>query len=312
MRDKPKAMATVTGRESVERFEWEEAQGGNRRDLFRGSFRASVAGEPCPGVRVVRGRGDAGEAPEGNLSSHTVVVNLGGSTHQEFSWAGAAWERLPVAHSAVHFLPAHAPHAVRWREPVDSLVVEISPDFVAAVARTEPWSQRIELRPAVATENRFLAHAAMALAEETAAGSPGGPLCAESLASAIARHLLRTRGELRPWVHRSEALGRAQLARVLAYIGDHLDTDLVLRDLATVAQMDRFRFSRAFKQSVGLPPHRYVLLARIERAKALLAKRRVSISEVALSTGFATPSHFATTFRRMTRVTPREFRDGQR
>ena len=74
--------------------------------------------------------------------------------------------------------------------------------------------------------------------------------------------------------------------------------------------MDLYRFARAFKQSTGSSPHRYVLEARIARAKELLRNRAMPITEVAMRTGFATPSHFSVTFRRITSVTPRAFRGG--
>jgi len=305
-------MATVASRGFTERVDWVEADGRRRRDLFRGGYHASVAGDACSGVRVVRGRGDPGEAPEGHLASHAVVVNVGAAAFHEFSWAGGRWESRPFVPSAVHVLPAGVPHAVRWDEPVDSVIVQIAPGFLAALAGEETDSGRVELRPTTGIEDRFLAYAALALAEELGSGAPGGRLCGESLATALALHLVRTYGEVRPRARPSESLSRAQLARVLGHISDHLGTSLSLKDLSAVAQMDVFRFVRSFRRTVGLPPHQYVVRARIDRAKALLGRAALSISEVALATGFATPSHFATTFRRMTHTTPRAYRESLR
>jgi AraC family transcriptional regulator len=298
--------------EPVERFRWVELGDGEGHDLFRGSYRAEVAGDPCPGVRVVRGHGLAGEAAEGYLASHAVVVNVGAATFHDFRWDGGPWERRTVVPTAVHVLPAGAPHAVRWEEPVDTVVVQMTPDFLAAVAGEGIGPGCVELTPSTGLEDRFLAYAALALAEEMGAGAPRGRLFGESLATAMALHLVRHHGRVRPRVHASPRLSRAQLARVERYILDHLGTSMSLRDLAALVKMDVYRFARAFKESVGMPPHRYVLRARIERAKELLAREPRSIAEVALSTGFGTPSHFATVFRRMTRSTPREFREGHR
>ncbi|HSN93067.1 MAG TPA: AraC family transcriptional regulator [Anaeromyxobacteraceae bacterium] len=305
-------MATATGPETVERIEWVESQSRRRRDLFRGSFRAEVVGDACPGVRVVRGRGDPGEAPEGYLPSHAVVVNAGPATFHAFSWAGGAWERRAVAPWAVHVLPAGVPHAVRWDDPVESAVVLVAPEFLAAAAGEQAWPRRVELRPSTAVEDRLLAHAVLALAEDVRGGAPGGSLCSETLATALVLHLIRTQGRVRPRPRIAESLSRAQIARVLGHIADHLEANLSLRDLAALVQMDVFRFVRSFKRAVGLPPHQYLLRARVDRAKALLASADLSISQVALSTGFATPSHFATTFRRITRTTPRGYRESLR
>jgi AraC family transcriptional regulator len=208
----------------------------------------------------------------------------------------------------VHVLPAGVPHAVRWDEPVESLVVEISAHFAAEVAVAEPSRARVELRPATGTQDRFVAHASLALAEEVEGGSPGGRLCGESLAGALVLRLLGTHGQLRPRLRSAERLSRPLLARVLGHAGDHIDQDLSLKELAAVAQMDVFRFVRAFKETLGVPPHQYLVRARIDRARSLLGSSARPISEVALATGFATPSHFATTFRRVTGMTPRTYR----
>ena len=100
---------------------------------------------------------------------------------------------------------------------------------------------------------------------------------------------------------------------MLEYVARHLDTPLSLERLASVAGMDLFRFARAFKQSTGSSPHRYLLEARISLAKELLARSVPSPSRRSpCRTGFATPSHFSVTFRRIAGVTPRAFRAGLR
>jgi AraC family transcriptional regulator len=104
---------------------------------------------------------------------------------------------------------------------------------------------------------------------------------------------------------------RPDRVRLVAdFVEAHLDDDLSLGELAGLLGMDVFGFSRAFKASTGCSPHRYVVQARIARAKSLLREGTLSISEVAMRTGFATPSHFATTFRRLTGSTPRGWQAG--
>jgi AraC family transcriptional regulator len=56
-----------------------------------------------------------------------------------------------------------------------------------------------------------------------------------------------------------------QQKKVVDYIGDQLDKEISLRDLAALAQLSPFHFARAFKQSFGEPPHRYHMARRIER-----------------------------------------------
>jgi AraC family transcriptional regulator len=83
----------------------------------------------------------------------------------------------------------------------------------------------------------------------------------------------------------------------------------LLSQLAEVVRLSPFHFSRAFKQSFGLPPLRYVTSRRIERAKTLLTGD-TSITQVGLAVGFGETSSFTTAFRRHTGITPTAFRRG--
>ncbi len=69
---------------------------------------------------------------------------------------------------------------------------------------------------------------------------------------------------------------------------------------------------RSFKSWTGLPPHRYILRRRIERAKLLLGDTTLNIADVALRCGFGDQSAFTTTFRRLTAQTPSAYRDALR
>ena len=100
----------------------------------------------------------------------------------------------------------------------------------------------------------------------------------------------------------------ARLRRVTDYIQEHLDEDLRLTQLGSVVYMSPYHFARLFQHSTGVPPHRYVLRTRIDRAMALLSARELSVARVGALIGFRTPSHFCTVFRRLTGTTPGAYR----
>ena len=77
-----------------------------------------------------------------------------------------------------------------------------------------------------------------------------------------------------------------RLRRVLDYMAAHLETDVSLDDLAQVANLSPFHFSRVFAAAMGMPPHRYLSRLRLERAKTLLALGAMSITEIALTCFF--------------------------
>jgi AraC family transcriptional regulator len=72
-----------------------------------------------------------------------------------------------------------------------------------------------------------------------------------------------------------------------------------LAELAAIAQLSPYHFTQAFKRSFGMPPHRYHTARRIERAKTLLARRSLSMTEIALEIGFGQSSSFTTAFHQL-------------
>lgn len=82
--------------------------------------------------------------------------------------------------------------------------------------------------------------------------------------------------------------------------------------LAEVSCVAEAHFARSFKMAFGVPPHRYLLTRRIERATALLRDTELPITEIALSTGWQSLGTFGRTFRDITGRSPREVRDEQR
>lgn len=99
-----------------------------------------------------------------------------------------------------------------------------------------------------------------------------------------------------------------QQKKVADFIEAHLAEEVSLAQMAGLVELSPYHFARAFKQSFGVPPHRYQVGRRMARAKELLAER--SVTEVALAVGFAETSSFSAAFRRNTGQAPSEYRRG--
>src|SRR5262249_33487464 len=95
-----------------------------------------------------------------------------------------------------------------------------------------------------------------------------------------------------------------QQKKLAQYIEEHLADEISLSSLAQLVRLSPFHFSRAFKESFGMPPHRYLTRQRIERAKGLLAARKLSVTEIGLDAGFSDPSFFPAAFPKVTGQTP--------
>jgi transcriptional regulator GlxA family with amidase domain len=81
-----------------------------------------------------------------------------------------------------------------------------------------------------------------------------------------------------------------------------------VRRLARVSHVSEAHFARSFKDAFGVPPHRYLLTRRIERATALLRDTDLSITDIAFQTGWSSMGTFGRTFRDITGESPGDFR----
>jgi AraC-like DNA-binding protein len=100
--------------------------------------------------------------------------------------------------------------------------------------------------------------------------------------------------------------------RVLRRLRDHIDANIDQRisveALAKLANLSVCYFVRAFKQSVGVTPHDYLIRRRVERTMKLLSDTDLPLSEIALAAGFADQSHCARRFRQHVGMSPRDYR----
>jgi AraC-like DNA-binding protein len=102
------------------------------------------------------------------------------------------------------------------------------------------------------------------------------------------------------------------LGRVREYIDSHLSEDLELEQLALTAGLSLHHFARAFKTSVGVPPHQFVLQRRLSLARDLLTSTDRPIADIAIAAGFSDQSHLARHFRQSFAVSPIAFRRSHR
>ncbi len=107
-----------------------------------------------------------------------------------------------------------------------------------------------------------------------------------------------------PPARRGGGLPPVLTQRICEYIESHLDDKTGLDALASMAGLSTHHFARAFHQSVGMPPHGYILSRRLERAERMLRETRLPLAEIAAATGFSDQSHLAKHFRRRTGMSP--------
>jgi len=104
-----------------------------------------------------------------------------------------------------------------------------------------------------------------------------------------------------------------QVRQVLDHIQKHISTDFVsLETLASIAKLSLPRFKTRFKQETGFTPHNYMMLQKIELAKAVITSSKKSVTEIGMDFGFTSSQYFATVFKRYTGKTPNQLRQDPR
>jgi transcriptional regulator GlxA family with amidase domain len=103
-------------------------------------------------------------------------------------------------------------------------------------------------------------------------------------------------------------LAPAALKRVKAYVEQQMAGHIELRDLAAIAGLSECHFSRAFKESMGLPPHRYLMMRRVAVAAELIAGTDRPLTDISQAVGFVDQSHFTRVFSNIVGEAPRSYR----
>jgi AraC family transcriptional regulator len=134
-------------------------------------------------------------------------------------------------------------------------------------------------------------------------------LFVDHVAHAIATHVAHRYGGLvLPPVPNRGGLAPSQARRVKELLSANLSGGILLTDLAAACNLSVRQFTRAFRQTMGMAPHRWLLQRRIEKAQDLLARSTRSLANVAADCGFADQSHFTRVFTRAVGTTPGQWR----
>jgi AraC family transcriptional regulator len=206
-------------------------------------------------------------------------------------------------------IPSQMPHACEFCGPHGGVVLAIGNETFEQHAGPLCPGGRVELRPRLNLRDSRLESLVRSLIASADGDSHVDSLVSESLISAVCIHLTKYCGGAKakePKAYRG--LPPMRLTRVTEYIHENMDQKIRLSELADVAGMSLYYFATLFKQSTGVSPHHYLLRERMERAKEMLRKPQTSVFEISMSLGFERQNNFARAFRRMTGLSPSDFR----
>jgi AraC family transcriptional regulator len=174
-----------------------------------------------------------------------------------------------------------------------------------------PAVTELSIRYSCGVRDEVINQIGLSVLSEMMSPTAAGRMLVETSSLLLAARLAHSHSEtelIRSPIGSGHGLDGGRLRRVLAYVEEHLAEDITVTDLANVACLSVFHFTRAFAATMGVPPHRYVSRRRLKSAKAMIATGRASLSEIAQDCRFSSQSSFTRAFRRATGMTPAEYR----
>ncbi len=195
------------------------------------------------------------------------------------------------------------------RDPFHSLMFHLPRKALEAVADEAGVARIGDLRhePGVGIDDPVVRHLLAALLPATAKPEEAHPLFLDHTALALGVHLAQRYGGLRTG-RDAGGLAPWQERRAKEMMSEGLRVEVPLAHLAAECGLSVRHFARAFRKSMGVPPHRWLLRRRVDRAMSLLRGSTLSLAEIALTCGFADQSHFTRVFARMTGMGPGAWR----
>jgi AraC family transcriptional regulator len=134
-------------------------------------------------------------------------------------------------------------------------------------------------------------------------------LFVDHVLQAIGVHVAQTYGGMKLFSHRARGgLAPWQERNAKELMEARIDTDLSLTQLASECRLSVSQFARAFRQSTGVAPHRWLMERRVDKAKHSLLDATLPLTDVAIACGFADQSHFTRVFKNAVGVSPGSWR----
>ena len=285
-----------------------ELKTGRKRTAIPADPQLSSAVAPWRGILLERHTSTANELPDILVTHHVVGLQLTPGQPQFWKFDGQDWKehRFPVG--SVSIVPAGSRFAFRAAQTGDFVLLQIDPEFLQQAAHELIKGERVELTLQLGIEDDYLAECIRTLASEAEQQYLGGRAYGESVARAMATHIVRKYSHTGPLLrNRTGGLAPFQLRRVSDHIRKHLNETVSLEDMASAAGLSVFHFARMFKAATGITPKQYLMRCKLERARELLLTEDRTISEVALELGFCDQSHLSTHFKRLYGTTPKQF-----
>jgi len=281
-----------------------------RRAAFFDEPELSSADHPWAGFHFEESTGPTTPIARACFTKTTIFLCTGGKGVAHRRHRGV-WDRNSIEPGSVFIVRGNTEIQAAWTtNPWATMVLQLDVAKFRHVAPEQGHAIEQSLVSALTTTDSRLSTLMLAMRDEVEDGCPSGRLYAESLSIALLTYLAGKYATIDAPGSKAASLTPAQKLAIRNYIKDQLAGNITIAELAQLVQMSPAHFSRTFKASFGTTPYRFVMQERIEVAKDFLANAKMSSSQVAMSLGFSSQSHFVKVFHSFTGLTPKQYGAG--
>jgi len=190
-------------------------------------------------------------------------------------------------------------------DPFDTLVVYVTQAALDEIAATHQVPRVERLSWPLGKPDPVVHHLGQLLLSTLHEPGHASKFFVDHVLHALYSHLVCSYGGVAPVERRTQGgLTAQQMRRAMEFLDSHLDGDVDLEQVATICGLSLSHFARAFRQTYGKPPYRWLIERRIDKAKVLLLNSRLPLADIALRCGFTDQSGLNRSFKRMYRVAP--------
>jgi AraC family transcriptional regulator len=236
---------------------------------------------------------------------YSVTISMGSFSTQKKYASGVNLGSCRLIPGSTHIYDAERGIQTQLHEPFETVSLLIPAGSVQGIRSDYKNASAITANYLHRDYDEVMHGLAIALVPALKRPQEAGTLFIEHIFAAMTAHLFNPISiqSLEPGV-RLAMLAPWQVRRAKEMLVANLCSDVSLKELSEVCGLSLSYFARAFKNTVGVAPHRWLTEKRIENSKALMMSANNTLTEVALMSGFADQSHFTRIFSKVVGLSP--------
>ncbi|MEM9981397.1 MAG: helix-turn-helix domain-containing protein [Bacteroidota bacterium] len=249
-----------------------------------------------------------GELPTHTILDHRLTITLNTKAIPfEYKEKGV-WRQLNLQPGSFSMQQHGDTGTPRWLQDFNFLAIALSPKLYDSITAEEMTAQQVVLKTQRGKEDAHISSFIPLFQQVLTHPNTYTTLFKDALAMTFALYLLNRYGlgTKKITEPKGKLLG-IPLKRLIDFLYAHLHEEITLQTLAEQTNLSPYHFAKLFKHTFGMPPHQFVLQARIEKAQFLIQHSTDTLTTIAHATGFYDQSHFTRSFKRIVGSSPKQY-----